>query len=919
MQASTTVITVEPPSITQRRDAGLLPPQRPSATLQTTKRAETMTVPALSLSIPNTQLSEDGTTTKYIIKDGNVVAQDEVESEAESGRSSICHSPSWDDVTAKRKRKEKQEAEKKRKMEKKKFETEAKHAQKMKNRLSKPPPTNKRLSKMVFPPDRSISTPTIPTLPETKEESKKTPSVHSRTSRRGSMDMGFKSLFLWKSSTTPTETTPTKGRSPSRESGGFIGGLKLRLSEEATVQERVWKPSSVTDDQRVLPMEQTKTPNSSIVTSIKGTSGEESKRQTVVQTASTSVYEELVRTPEQWDARAGKMVREVESSQPAAEDVPIKQRNIKKGRKARPSINDYFSSESTTPPEGFSQRESSSSSKLRPSEASGQPTGGDWNDRGQRPSLTPSDKQTLQSRNRPGARPETADSGYSGSYVQNQRRQSQDVAVAAFKDQYRVSTANAPEKSPRCSPESFHSVKSHASTEAPAASDPRVRIDDAHPFFKEDYVPPQLNFDNLPTTSPSIAESHERKSLKGLKGLKDVARAAFSRQSAPGSPVDNDLVNPDIIKALTVPRRPAANRATIFGVPERISGQASKSENVLREPLHRSPHATRPPNFSAHPSNRPPISDRNSNRDSSPAALQNKSHNVRTSRGWPSTDSSEEYSTLGECSNVTTPIASRPTSQKDQPPELKLGTNGYSSASGSISTLPRNGKNAPIMCRAAPYDQTLNGSGDGWSRTAMEISLTDDEERLKTPKASQERSILAKPDEVSRVEINAGLNRQPSISRSFSTPDLSFLPALKHESLTRGPNPKGKDSASNNDNYAPAPTTLIKPPQATKAEGSSPISPTRLHPTLPNPNPTLPNPQPIAKMFVECCSCHYLHDMPSKIYSCMASPASVVEDRERGVHGVVSTSVKCPWCGHGMSTGCCGGWAAVVYLREKLH
>ncbi|KAK3394232.1 hypothetical protein B0H63DRAFT_40587 [Podospora didyma] len=76
---------------------------------------------------------------------------------------------------------------------------------------------------------------------------------------------------------------------------------------------------------------------------------------------------------------------------------------------------------------------------------------------------------------------------------------------------------------------------------------------------------------------------------------------------------------------------------------------------------------------------------------------------------------------------------------------------------------------------------------------------------------------------------------------------------------------------------------------------------------------------PIAKMFVECCSCKYYHDMPSKVYECMARPDAVVEDHDRGISGAIVTMVKCPWCKHNMSSTCCAGYAAVVYLKEKLH
>lgn len=77
--------------------------------------------------------------------------------------------------------------------------------------------------------------------------------------------------------------------------------------------------------------------------------------------------------------------------------------------------------------------------------------------------------------------------------------------------------------------------------------------------------------------------------------------------------------------------------------------------------------------------------------------------------------------------------------------------------------------------------------------------------------------------------------------------------------------------------------------------------------------------EPLAKMLVECCSCKFFHDMPSRVYECMAKPDSLVEDKLLGVSATVTTMVRCPWCAHGMTTRCCAGYAAVVYLKEKLH
>jgi len=77
--------------------------------------------------------------------------------------------------------------------------------------------------------------------------------------------------------------------------------------------------------------------------------------------------------------------------------------------------------------------------------------------------------------------------------------------------------------------------------------------------------------------------------------------------------------------------------------------------------------------------------------------------------------------------------------------------------------------------------------------------------------------------------------------------------------------------------------------------------------------------RPVAKMLVECCSCKFFHDMPSRVYECMASPDAVVTDRSLGVSGAITTMVKCPWCSHNMSTQCCAGYAALVYLKERMH
>ncbi|KAH8766842.1 hypothetical protein F5883DRAFT_79160 [Diaporthe sp. PMI_573] len=205
------------------------------------------------------------------------------------------------------------------------------------------------------------------------------------------------------------------------------------------------------------------------------------------------------------------------------------------------------------------------------------------------------------------------------------------------------------------------------------------------------------------------------------------------------------------------------------------------------------------------------------------------------------------------------------------------------------------------------------------------------------------------------------------------TRDTSFLPALRHQPLPpRGNNSRPSQPSTTQNEVGerafPVQQARAESPdsfqahgaasrhlqEARKAAPSSPRSPTAMtsgssatlfansimgppvprsfalasHPK-PSGGPAIPSPRhsnldttglkPIAKMFVECCSCKFYQDMPSRVYEAMARPEDTVRDKRLGVSGQVTTCVKCPWCSHNMSTQCCAGYAAVVYLREKLH
>ncbi|CAK7200944.1 hypothetical protein SEUCBS139899_003644 [Sporothrix eucalyptigena] len=157
----------------------------------------------------------------------------------------------------------------------------------------------------------------------------------------------------------------------------------------------------------------------------------------------------------------------------------------------------------------------------------------------------------------------------------------------------------------------------------------------------------------------------------------------------------------------------------------------------------------------------------------------------------------------------------------------------------------------------------------------------------------------------------------PLVSSPLSNVIRSAKANMSTPSLAR-PGLKTSASFSGAAGYLPLP-----PPQSSSASAQQPASaPTSPPFRIPAHEPeqlTKSVSKPLAKMLVECCHCKFFHDMPSRVYECMAQPDAVVTDRDLGVSGAITTMVKCPWCSHNMSTQCCAGYAAVVYLKERLH
>lgn len=329
-------------------------------------------------------------------------------------------------------------------------------------------------------------------------------------------------------------------------------------------------------------------------------------------------------------------------------------------------------------------------------------------------------------------------------------------------------------------------------------------------------------------------------------------------------------------------------------------------------------------------------------------------------------------------STATTPDTSRPQSRGGCSTDMpRFAFNGIILGGDERPARKLQGNKLtelPIQTTSRPTSRDARLQDDSWSRTALPLELDHD---LTTTTFTRSEGLASSPSligtptsasfaetlkEQTEEEEELDMPQRPSLPpKAQSAIDLtstSFLPPLKHQSLHPKKNRAGISSISLPSSPPPeleVETPLFRPSamkqpnshssgshdsvnlsagaaylqEARKAAPVPPPSSSRaLRPTYPHKNshpqvrgplPTERKGEPIAKMLVECCSCKFFHDMPSRVYECMAKPDSVVEDRLLGVSAAITTMVKCPWCAHGMTTQCCSGYAAVVFLKEKLH
>ena len=327
--------------------------------------------------------------------------------------------------------------------------------------------------------------------------------------------------------------------------------------------------------------------------------------------------------------------------------------------------------------------------------------------------------------------------------------------------------------------------------------------------------------------------------------------------------------------------------------------------------------------------------------DRSIKETQQRQQQSEKSHSLSSITASSEYSTLDESSHDTTPPTSSPHSERGYfplPEETKPKPGKIENvATGAVRNYSRNQLSLSPMAHDLPYERIVEKLTNA-SNTNSQMPFKLDDWKRPTVARRKKFSTTQLPEPAGSIEPITKSAKNPnssfsepqrpaSLPRSMSTPvlqDLSFLAPQNHQ-----PSQKDRGTFDEDDNKTTKPFIKSPPSQSSPLRplsGNQQVRDTRLSfpvrraaRNLVSPTNQVLDIHPVAKVLVVCCSCRYFHDLPSRVYECMANPDNVVTDSDLGMSGVISTAVTCPWCGHGMTKSCCRGYAAVVYLRERLH
>lgn len=198
---------------------------------------------------------------------------------------------------------------------------------------------------------------------------------------------------------------------------------------------------------------------------------------------------------------------------------------------------------------------------------------------------------------------------------------------------------------------------------------------------------------------------------------------------------------------------------------------------------------------------------------------------------------------------------------------------------------------------------------------------------------SPDRPISSQFPAPSSLALKPTPDPSTSLPLSNSSPNLANVPgALLRPGSYAGPSSTADMSLRPSLNNTRRRT--LSPSAANGLSRTTVLGAPNVFGRTPTPSESV-NAKPMAKLFVICCKCKYWHDLPSHLYEAMCTPKGLTRDPEGKGEGpkvlevkdgkkkvaeaTLDTMVRCPWCEHYMTTGCCAGWTAVLYLQERHH
>ncbi|KAJ0273804.1 hypothetical protein CBS470a_012077 [Colletotrichum nupharicola] len=489
-------------------------------------------------------------------------------------------------------------------------------------------------------------------------------------------------------------------------------------------------------------------------------------------------------------------------------------------------------------------------------------------------------------------------------------------------------------------------------TNLDASNGPHVQGEDFLITFRLPYTPPangspsQGSFERSLSEQPPMSRlasteiplpperSASREKLPptpgaAIRSFKDAAKAAFHRVSPSASkpPVSNYFARAVRDTTLT----PDSTSSSRYSSPS--LDHLPLSAPPVRPPFVESAESSMPSrDSSARPTDRSSMSSFEEPMSSPSPATTPDSSRPQSEKGLPPVDGEvrrvdneavvvdndeRSYRLSHKAAMATTsPIASNP--RISLPPQIPVQNHEAHLSELEALVSEKFGRKASVadcesdsdVCLTPGFtDGSKYASAAGSPTTSVSLSNSQELDRRSPHKEFEDAPQTAEE------QVRSSIQRRPSLSKSRSSPDLaldtSFLPKLKHQPLVprplvppppprsakRASSPANKTVAQSSPLSADARKSIVslKAPSnpsnyLEQARKSMPVPPRSSRASRSSIVPPDGNVEPVAKMLVECCSCKFLHDLPSKVYECMAKPDGMVEDRNLGVSGIISTT-----------------------------